>query len=154
MRPRQAAASVPSISIGRARAQRPVAGHLVIVLLLITGLLNFPSVCDCGAELPHAHSLFILADHDHAPNGDIVVYPMQQALDASAQAVASAPSPNAPVIQGPSDEFIGGGPIGLSLSTFGPTGTLGSRTTLGWPVRGLNLGVSVAPESPPPRPIV
>jgi hypothetical protein len=38
---------------------------LIIPIALIAGMLSFPSTCQCGAVLPHDHSLFMLAGHSH-----------------------------------------------------------------------------------------
>ncbi len=39
--------------------------HLAFVLVILAGLLNFPTLCACGAALAHAHSLFLLPHHHH-----------------------------------------------------------------------------------------
>lgn len=44
--------------------QTSVSGLLVLPFLLV-GLLNFPTSCLCGAEMPHSHSLFMLGGHHH-----------------------------------------------------------------------------------------
>jgi hypothetical protein len=35
--------------------------------LVVVGLLAIPSYCRCGADIPHAHTLFELPGHSHAP---------------------------------------------------------------------------------------
>jgi hypothetical protein len=42
----------------------------ILPLALIAGLLSFPTVCACGAELPHEHALFALAHHTHASTSE------------------------------------------------------------------------------------
>uniref|UniRef100_A0A7C2WCK1 Uncharacterized protein n=2 Tax=Thermorudis TaxID=1649508 RepID=A0A7C2WCK1_9BACT len=37
------------------------------VWVLVVGLLTIPTVCRCGADLPHAHTLFEIPGHAHAP---------------------------------------------------------------------------------------
>ena len=49
--------------------QRSFVG-ICIAFLLIGGLVSMPTSCDCGAGVPHGHSLFILAGHHHAADGD------------------------------------------------------------------------------------
>lgn len=52
------------------RIQRSAAG-LCVALLLVAGLVSVPTSCDCGAGVPHGHSLFILAGHHHSSQGAI-----------------------------------------------------------------------------------
>jgi hypothetical protein len=40
---------------------------LIMPIALIVGMLSFPATCQCGAEIPHDHSLFMLAGHSHIP---------------------------------------------------------------------------------------
>jgi hypothetical protein len=44
---------------------RIIAGSSLVPAFLVVGLLSFPSSCQCGAALPHDHSLFALASHSH-----------------------------------------------------------------------------------------
>jgi hypothetical protein len=44
---------------------RLAAGTLIVPATLVTGLLTFPTTCTCGAEQPHEHSIFGIADHHH-----------------------------------------------------------------------------------------
>lgn len=38
---------------------------ILLLLSTIAGLLNFPITCQCGAPLPHEHSLFMVNQHRH-----------------------------------------------------------------------------------------
>lgn len=123
---------------------------LLAVLFLVFGMLNFPSTCDCGAELPHAHSLFILGDHYHSPDGEIDTTPKPHSSDATSSATHADWTPGGPTLQGPSSEFIGGGPIGLSLTTV----STGSGLTSGLSVdfrHSIPSGETTTPEPPPPQ---
>ena len=133
------------------RSRRPTAGMIILLVLLLTGLLNFPSVCNCGAELPHAHSLFMLADHHHTSDGELDRTPPGDRPDASATSIATNTATSGPILQGPADEFAGGGPIGLSLAMTMGAHLQGLIMTTEWLNPNQGLGVTVAPESPPPQ---
>lgn len=38
---------------------------LAFVLVILAGLLNFPTLCTCGAAIAHSHSLFLIPHHHH-----------------------------------------------------------------------------------------
>lgn len=52
------------------RFQQSVAG-ICLALLLVGGLVSMPTSCDCGAGIPHGHSLFILGGHYHSAEGAV-----------------------------------------------------------------------------------
>ena len=40
--------------------------RLAFVLVILAGLLNFPTFCTCGVTIAHAHSLFLIPYY-HSP---------------------------------------------------------------------------------------
>lgn len=103
-----------------------------------------------GAELAHPHSLFMLGDHHHNPDGTINFTSRRQ-QPSSVTAPVSSVTPSGPVVQGPTDEFSGGGPIGLTL--FNPKWIVlpaSDSIVLNASLRFATSRV-VAPDPPPPR---
>jgi len=52
-------------------------------LLIVAGLLTFPTMCACGETLPHDHDLFTLPSHSHEDEHEVDAEP---ALPAAAHA--------------------------------------------------------------------
>lgn len=124
------------------------AGGLLLVSALISGLLNFPSTCDCGAEMPHPHSLFLLADHHHHLDGSVENVghahggpAMQQAKIALRGLVAQASTP----------EGVSGEQISLTIEAFGMAAWSGTSEPLAWPLQSSLTRIGEPPEPPPPR---
>ena len=124
---------------------------LVLVSLLISGLLNFPSTCQCGAELPHPHSLFLLADHHHSPDGQLEA-PKQ--LYAGYAGVNSPQTENAgpgPVVQGAVPEGVAGDEISFAFSGQVRQAWPPLRTFAIWQLVLPRPANAEPPDHPPPR---
>jgi hypothetical protein len=149
---------VPAFFQRRARNPKgyrpPAARYTLMVLLLLTGLLNFPSIAACGAELPHAHSLFMLADHHHEPDGELASMPQEHAPAASGAPITADSTPAGPILQDPSLEFVSGGPVGLAIVTITASRSRGASAQIDQPRCHLPRDVTITPASPPPRRIV
>lgn len=127
------------------------AGGLILVLALITGLLNFPSVCHCGAELPHPHSLFLLADHHHSPDGEIESSAHDNTPDTESSPPATRAIGPGPFVQGAGSEGGTGIEIGFALTGMLLPAWSGALTFAGWHFTLPIPTTAEPPELPPPR---
>jgi hypothetical protein len=59
------------------RFHQSLAG-ICLALMLVTGLVSMPTNCDCGAGIPHGHSLFILGGHYHGAAGAVFRAPADE----------------------------------------------------------------------------
>jgi hypothetical protein len=122
-----------------------------VMLTLVIGLLNFPSMGFSGAEIPHAHSLFMLADHHHDSDGEIDFTQHDDTHDAAEMPGATNSATSGPVVHDATPEFVEGGPVGLFLTSL----IVLARKVLMTPVAlQENLparGQFLTPEPPPPR---
>jgi len=128
------------------------AGNFLILVTLLIGLLNFPSMSTSGAELSHAHSLFMLGHHHHDPDGETDFSSDEQTQTSTDASPPSATStPTGPLLQEPAEEFVGGAPIGLTLA--GPlfNSFIPASTSPWWLEVSTPTGRLEEPETPPPR---
>ncbi len=136
------------------RTQRPPisVGNFLILVTLLTGLLNFPSMSTSGAELSHPHSLFMLAHHHHDHDGeidDVADHHTSSHPDINPPVASSAS--DGPVLQQPAAEFVGGGPIGLTLGRPTDHGISRSSNDTEFIIERSPAGLTDQPETPPPR---
>lgn len=128
------------------------AGGLILVLALVTGLLNFPTICHCGAELPHPHSLFVLADHHHSPDGEIEITRHDDAVqpDGGNLPYTQAAGPG-PFVQSAGDEGTFGDQIGFAVGNVSLSAGPGGITFAIWQLKFPIPVIGEPPEPPPPR---
>lgn len=133
--------------------RRPMtAGRILIRLALLMGLLNFPAMSASGAELSHPHSLFMLGHHHHDHDGETKFTSDHHDADNSGMSQSFGVSSNGgPMMQGPAEEFVGGNPIGLTLSSSLSAELLGVTISPSLALFQLPTGESGKPEIPPPR---
>jgi hypothetical protein len=127
------------------------ASGLILVLALISGLLNFPSTCQCGAELPHPHSLFLLADHHHSPDGETETPAQRHSGRARLNLPQTEIAGPGLVVQSAAPDGVAGNEIGLLLARLATRLWPGAMIIAGWQ---LNLPIPTIgepPEPPPPR---
>jgi len=128
------------------------AGGLLLVSALITGLLNFPSTCHCGAEIPHPHSLFLLAEHHHHHDGTIEDVDDEQGHVHGT--VAPRPrelAARGPIAQAATPEGVAGEQISLAIEELAPAARSGVSERFVWPLHFPLAGTGEPPEPPPPR---
>lgn len=119
--------------------------RLAFVLVILVGLLNFPTFCTCGATISHAHSLFLISHHHHS-----------QAASATADTgPATGPSSvtvaadNDPVIRELDTGFLTSQPVADTVTWL--SARLGFSTLFHWfDVLPPWVGQIVDPEPPPP----
>ncbi len=76
-------------------------------VVLIVGLLSFPTICHCGADLPHGHALYTLDGHTHAT---VASGPERESPQATAALEAR---PDRPVLQVPAPTPAGQGIVAI-----------------------------------------
>ena len=137
----------------RSTRHRPIsAGNPVILVALLIGLLNFPAMSTSGAELSHAHSLFMLGHHHHDLDGTID-FTSEHHGDASTDAAppAATSTPSGLLLQEPADEFVGGAPIGLTISGPFSSNLVLTSVSPYFLLEPIPTGETEEPETPPPR---
>jgi hypothetical protein len=127
------------------------ASGLILVLALISGLLNFPSTCQCGAELPHPHSLFLLADHHHSPDGETESSEHDHPEHANGSPLQAEFAEPGPIVQGAVPEGVAGDQIGLVLSGATLQAWTGELASAGWRLKLPIPTIGEPPDLPPPR---
>lgn len=126
----------------RQQHSRPAGVGVLLLLLIVVGLLNFPIMCACGAMVPHEHSLFQVDHHHHGGAGGASGGEQAPAL--------GSPVPGVPVLEAPT-----GTPAGSLLAVLLPSLAIG---VVRWRQGQAHLsrllapsGRTVAPEPPPPQ---
>jgi len=127
------------------------AGGLILVLALVAGLLNFPSTCQCGAEVPHPHSLFLLADHHHSQDGVIEAPEQQHAGYADVSLPQTEHAGPGPVVQGAVPEGVAGDEISLALAGRVPRAWPPTQSFAIWQLVLPIPANAEPPDHPPPR---
>jgi hypothetical protein len=130
---------IPRRSCQRARAGSLGAAGLSLTLLLVLGLMTFPTTCRCGADLPHQHGLFELPGHHHGDAAPLVGYGTSGNHDLER-----------PVVRAPEGS-------GANTQVSAATVQSLSYPPVRWPQRSplssslVPDGRSVVPDPPPPR---
>jgi hypothetical protein len=124
---------------------------LIILSMMVIGLLNFPSMTRSGAELPHAHSLFMLAHHHHEHDGEVDLSSPHAAIDTNASRPAAVGPGSRPSLSGSDAEFVGGGPINLALFNLAASNSSFPSSGLARSLTLAPAGRDERPEVPPPR---
>jgi hypothetical protein len=130
---------------------RVLTGTSLVPAFLVVGLLSVPASCQCGAALPHDHSLFVLASHthNHVPDGRQHVHGPAPATKPPAQRAATELRVPGPALQLATD-VTAGQPraLCLPLVTF-----LAHDVVAHVPLADsiVVTGMMEPPESPPPQ---
>lgn len=114
--------------------------RVAAVLAALFAAVAVPTTCQCGAELPHPHSLFDLPGHHHYLGGHThqATTPLSDETDELSIVPWSIPLPS-----GSSLVWVG---ISFSLLALSS-----SRPRVSWRTVHLPTGHFVSPPAPPPR---
>ncbi|CCF84291.1 hypothetical protein [Nitrolancea hollandica] len=119
--------------------------RLAFVLVILAGLLNFPTLCTCGAAIAHAHSLFLLPYHHHDQAGSVTA-DTGPATEPSSVTVATG---NDPVIHASDTGLLTSQPVADTVAWL--SAWLGFSTLFHW-IADLPqwVGQIIEPEPSPP----
>lgn len=127
---------------------------LLLILIVLAGLLSFPTSCGCGIDLPHEHSLFLVNQHRHQEALPSEQHPADSLAHAGHRSAAEDPAQgfdyDGPQLRGPSTPMYAGDQApSLVTPTFDIPGEI---STMRWSFNeGKRTGHVPVPDHPPPK---
>ena len=113
--------------------------RLPLALVLVLGLLTFPTTCRCGADLPHQHGLFELPMHHHGSTSPV-----------TARSAGDVGDGEGPVLRAPGARAADSQPSMAALQLVISL-LLRCAAAPCVPFSLMPSGVVVVPDPPPPR---